>query len=65
VTGASSLSECHIKARADGLEERNHRAQAKVFGWAHANVIKNNMKAADSVDKALKRAEEIFSGFTI
>jgi multiple sugar transport system substrate-binding protein len=37
----------------------------QLWGQAHADVIKNDMKPADAVDKALKRAEAIFSGYTI
>ena len=33
----------------------------QIWGRAHADVIKNNMTAAEAVDKAFKRAEEIFS----
>jgi multiple sugar transport system substrate-binding protein len=33
----------------------------QLWGQAHADVIKNNMKAADAVDKAFKRCNEIFA----
>jgi multiple sugar transport system substrate-binding protein len=37
----------------------------QLWGQAHADVIKNGMKVSDAVDKALKRAGEIFTGYTI
>ena len=33
----------------------------QVWGQAHADVIKNNMKPADAVNKALRRCNEIFA----
>jgi multiple sugar transport system substrate-binding protein len=33
----------------------------QLWGQAHADVIKNSMKPADAVDKAFKRANEIFA----
>jgi multiple sugar transport system substrate-binding protein len=33
----------------------------QLWGQAHADVIKNGMKVADAVDKAFKRANEIFA----
>jgi multiple sugar transport system substrate-binding protein len=33
----------------------------QLWGQAHADVLKNGMKVADAVDKAFKRANEIFS----
>jgi multiple sugar transport system substrate-binding protein len=36
----------------------------QLWGQAHADVIKSNMKAADAVDKAFKRLNEVFSKFT-
>lgn len=33
----------------------------QLWGQAHADVIKNNMKPADAIDKALKRFKEIFA----
>ena len=36
----------------------------QLWGQAHADVIKNGMKAADAVDKAFKRADQIFAKFT-
>ena len=33
----------------------------QLWGQAHADVIKNNMKVADAVDKAFKRCNEIFA----
>jgi multiple sugar transport system substrate-binding protein len=33
----------------------------QLWGQAHADVIKNGMKAADAIDKAFKRANEIFA----
>jgi ABC-type glycerol-3-phosphate transport system substrate-binding protein len=36
----------------------------QLWGQAHADVIKGNMKVADAVDKAFKRAEQIFSKMT-
>jgi multiple sugar transport system substrate-binding protein len=33
----------------------------QLWGQAHADVIKNNMKAADAVDKAFKRCNDIFA----
>jgi multiple sugar transport system substrate-binding protein len=35
----------------------------QLWGQAHADVIKNDMKVGDAVDKAFKRAEQIFSGY--
>jgi multiple sugar transport system substrate-binding protein len=37
----------------------------QVWGIAHADVIKNNMKAADAIDKAFKRCNAIFAKITI
>jgi multiple sugar transport system substrate-binding protein len=37
----------------------------QVWGIAHADVIKNNMKASDAIDKALKRCNAIFAKITI
>jgi multiple sugar transport system substrate-binding protein len=37
----------------------------QVWGIAHADVIKNNMKVADAIDKALKRCNEVFAKITI
>ncbi len=37
----------------------------QLWGQAHADVIKNGMKVADAVDKAFKRANEIFAKVTI
>ena len=37
----------------------------QVWGIAHADVIKNNMKVADAIDKAFKRCNEIFAKITI
>ena len=37
----------------------------QVWGVAHADVIKNNMKVADAIDKALKRCNEVFAKITI
>jgi multiple sugar transport system substrate-binding protein len=36
----------------------------QVWGQAHADVIKNNMKVSDAIDKAFKRAEQIFARVT-
>ena len=36
----------------------------QLWGVAHADVIKNGMKPADAVDKAFRRAEQIFEKFT-
>ena len=36
----------------------------QLWGQAHADVIKNNMKAADAVDKAFRRTEQIFAKYT-
>jgi multiple sugar transport system substrate-binding protein len=36
----------------------------QVWGQCHADVIKNGMKPADAVDKAFKRANEIFEKFS-
>jgi multiple sugar transport system substrate-binding protein len=36
----------------------------QVWGQAHADVIKNGMKVSDAIDKALKRAEQIFAKVT-
>jgi multiple sugar transport system substrate-binding protein len=36
----------------------------QIWGQAHADVIKNGMKVADAVDKAFKRAEQIFARVT-
>jgi multiple sugar transport system substrate-binding protein len=36
----------------------------QIWGQAHADVIKNEMKVADAVDKAFKRAEQIFARVT-
>jgi multiple sugar transport system substrate-binding protein len=33
----------------------------QLWGQAHADVIKNGMKASEAVDKAFKRAEQIFA----
>jgi multiple sugar transport system substrate-binding protein len=35
----------------------------QIWGQAHADVLKNNMKVADAVDKAFKRAEQIFVNY--
>ncbi|MBS0644704.1 MAG: ABC transporter substrate-binding protein [Acetobacteraceae bacterium] len=37
----------------------------QLWGQAHADVIKNDMKPADAVDKAFKRANAIFARITI
>ena len=37
----------------------------QLWGSAHADVIKNGMKASDAIDKAFKRANVIFSNYTI
>jgi multiple sugar transport system substrate-binding protein len=37
----------------------------QLWGQAHAEVIKNNVKVADAVDKAFKRANEIFAKVTM
>ncbi len=37
----------------------------QLWGLAHADVIKNGMKPADAIDKALKRCNEIFAKITI
>jgi multiple sugar transport system substrate-binding protein len=37
----------------------------QLWGQAHADVIKNNMKPADAIDKAFKRCNEIFAKITI
>jgi multiple sugar transport system substrate-binding protein len=37
----------------------------QVWGQAHADVIKNGMKPADAIDKAFKRAEQIFARYPI
>jgi len=37
----------------------------ELWGQAHADVIKNDMKVADAIDKAFKRAEKIFSNYTV
>jgi multiple sugar transport system substrate-binding protein len=36
----------------------------QLWGTAHADVIKNGMKASDAIDKAFKRANVIFSNYT-
>jgi multiple sugar transport system substrate-binding protein len=36
----------------------------QVWGQAHANVIKSGMKVADAIDKAFKRADEVFSRYS-
>jgi multiple sugar transport system substrate-binding protein len=36
----------------------------QLWGQAHANVIKNGMQVSEAIDKAFKRAEEIFSKVT-
>jgi len=36
----------------------------QIWGQAHADVIKDNMKVADAVDKAFKRAAQIFARVT-
>jgi multiple sugar transport system substrate-binding protein len=36
----------------------------QVWGQAHADVIKNGMKVSDAIDKAFRRAEQIFSKVT-
>ena len=33
----------------------------QLWGQAHADVIKNGMKVSDAIDKAFKRANEIFA----
>jgi ABC-type glycerol-3-phosphate transport system substrate-binding protein len=33
----------------------------QLWGQAHADVVKNGMKPQDAVDKAFKRAEQIFA----
>ena len=37
----------------------------QIWGQAHADVIKSNMKVADAVDKAFSRCNEIFARITI
>jgi multiple sugar transport system substrate-binding protein len=37
----------------------------QLWGQAHADVIKNGMKVADAVDKAFKRANQIFAQMTL
>jgi multiple sugar transport system substrate-binding protein len=37
----------------------------QLWGTAHADVIKNGMTASDAIDKAFKRAERIFSNYTM
>jgi ABC-type glycerol-3-phosphate transport system substrate-binding protein len=37
----------------------------QLWGRAHADVIKNEMKPADAVDKAFKRAEAIFAKVSV
>jgi multiple sugar transport system substrate-binding protein len=37
----------------------------QVWGIAHADVIKNNMKVTDAIDKALKRCNEVFAKIAI
>ena len=37
----------------------------QLWGQAHADVVKNNMKVADAVDKAFKRANEIFASMVM
>jgi multiple sugar transport system substrate-binding protein len=37
----------------------------QLWGQAHADVIKNGMKPADAIDKAFKRANEIFAKVTM
>ena len=37
----------------------------QVWGVAQADVVKDNMKVADAVDKALRRCNEIFARITI
>jgi multiple sugar transport system substrate-binding protein len=37
----------------------------QLWGQAHADVIKNGMKVADAVDKAFKRAEQIFAQMSL
>jgi multiple sugar transport system substrate-binding protein len=37
----------------------------QLWGQAHADVIKSGMKPADAVDKAFKRAEQIFAQMTL
>jgi multiple sugar transport system substrate-binding protein len=40
------------------------RANAEqLWGQCHADVIKNNMKVGDAVDKAFRRAEQVFAKF--
>lgn len=36
----------------------------QVWGQAHADVIKNGMKVSDAIDKAFKRADQIFAKIT-
>jgi multiple sugar transport system substrate-binding protein len=36
----------------------------QIWGQAHADVIKNNMKPADAIDKAFRRIEQIFTKYT-
>ena len=36
----------------------------QIWGQAHADVVKDGMKVADAVDKAFKRAEQIFARVT-
>jgi multiple sugar transport system substrate-binding protein len=36
----------------------------QLWGQAHADVIRNGMKPADAIDKAFKRADQIFARFT-
>jgi multiple sugar transport system substrate-binding protein len=37
----------------------------QLWGQAHADVIKNGMKAGDAVDKAFKRADQIFASMVL
>jgi hypothetical protein len=36
----------------------------QLWGQCHADVIKNGIKPADAVDKAFRRAEQIFAKVT-
>ena len=41
------------------------RSIRAAVGIGHADVIKNGMKASDAIDKAFKRANVIFSNYTM
>ena len=51
-----SMSRCSVLGTTLGLTTTRQ---------AHADVIKDAMKAADAIDKAFKRAEQIFSKYTV